>query len=70
MNETEARAYGRKVRRVARAAVEAGDCGTVVLNADWQVGDKSYELGIVDTSGVVNVNGEVATAFKRGFNGR
>lgn len=67
MNAIEAKAYGRKVKRSARAAVEMGDCGTIVLNADWQVCDKAYKLGIVGANGMVDVSGEIARAFKAGF---
>jgi len=70
MNAVEAKGYGRKVKRAARAAVALGDCGTIVLNADWQVTDKSHRLGIVDAGGVVNVAGEIAQAFRAGFTGR
>ena len=70
MNAVEAKAYGRKVKRNARAAVEMGDAGTIVLNADWQVADKSYRLGIVNANGVIDVSGEVARAFREGFSGR
>lgn len=70
MNAIEAKAYGRRVKRAARAAVEMGDAGTVVLNGSWQVADKSYRLGIVDSRGVIDVSGEVARAFLAGFGGR
>jgi hypothetical protein len=70
MNAVEAKAYGRKVKRNARALVEMGDCGTIVLNADWQLGDKSYKLGIVGADGVINAHGEVARAFREGFTGK
>ncbi len=70
MTYTDAKAYGRKVKRAARALVELGDAGTIVLNADWQTADKSYRLGIVGADGVVDVSGEIARAFREGFTGR
>jgi hypothetical protein len=70
MTSTEAQAYGRKVKRAARNAVEMGDAGTIVLNADWQVADKSRTLGIVGVDGYIDTTGEIARAFQLGFQRR
>lgn len=70
MTSTEAKAYGRKVKAGARAAVERGDCGTIVLNVEWALAERSVLLGIVDAHGVADVHGEIANAFREGFTGR
>jgi hypothetical protein len=70
MNTKEARAFGRIVKRHAKALVEMGDVGTIVLNVEWQVVEQSHHLGIVDADGMVDVSGEVARAFREGFTGR
>jgi hypothetical protein len=38
--------------------------------AEWWVGELSYKLGIVDSRGMIDVNGEVARAFIRAYMGR
>lgn len=70
MNENEALRYGRQVRRAATAAYLRGDVGSIVLNSEWQVADKSYRLGIVDAQGCIAIEGPIARAFVRGFRGR
>ncbi len=70
MNTTQAKMWGRHVKRQARALVERGDTGTIVLNAEWQVAEQAYRLGIIDAHGVADVSGEVARAFLEGFRGR
>jgi hypothetical protein len=70
MDAIEAKAYGQRVKRGARAAVEMGDAGTIILNVEWQLADKSYKLGIIGADGLVNMHGEIAQAFRAGFTGR
>jgi hypothetical protein len=63
MNTKEAKAYGRKCKRIAREEGIAHDVA-------WWVADRSYALGIVDAHGMIDVGGEIARAFASGFGGR
>ena len=66
----DAEVYGRRIKKFAVESVVCGDCGTIVLDVEWQLGERSYKLGIVGADGRIDLNGEIANAFRRGFKRR
>lgn len=53
-----------------RDLVEMGDMAAWALrDANWWLGEKSYNLGIVNQNGGIDMNGEIARAFVKGFKG-
>lgn len=70
MTTTEATKYGKKIRQYARDLVEMGDMAAWALtDSNWWLGEESYNLGIVNQNGGIDMTGEIARAFVKGFKG-
>jgi hypothetical protein len=71
MNATEAQRYGRKTRQHARDLAEMGDIAPgVAQDCEWWIAERSHRLGIVGADGVIDLTGETANAFRKGWRGR
>lgn len=70
MTTEEATKHGKKVRQYALGLVEMGDMAAWALtDSNWWLCEESFNLGIVNQNGGIDMNGEIARAFVKGFKG-
>lgn len=53
-----------RVKTLAKRAAHATALNAYDLDANWWVGEYSHELGIVDARGMIDVDSQVAHAFR------